>query len=118
MRSAYRRRRPGLTTLLDQLRKLREEIAGVVWTGRGFRVVLDTENRQLAMPHAFHGSVIQIDVRDLHLFRERFGIDGEAVVLRRDRNLSAPQILDRLVPAAMSELQLERAPADREPKNL
>src|SRR5437899_5620341 len=89
-RSGCRKCRPGLTTLLDQLHELREEIAGVVWTGRGFRVVLDAENRQLAMPHAFYGAVIQIDVRDLHLFRERFGIDGEAVVLRRDRNLSAP----------------------------
>ena len=37
---------------LDQLRELREEIAGIVRAGRRFGMILHAEDRQLAVPHA------------------------------------------------------------------
>ena len=55
---------------------------------------------------ALDGAVIQVDVRDLDVFRQRLGIDGEAVVLRRDLHLAGLELLDRMIRAAVPELQL------------
>src|SRR4051794_936287 len=81
-------------------------------------MVLDAKDRQLAMSHAFDGAVVQIDVGDFHLFRQRVRIHSEPMILRRDRDLARPQILHRLIPAAMPEFQLEGPSAHGEPKNL
>jgi hypothetical protein len=39
-------------------------------------------------------------------------LDGEAVVLRRDRDAAVAQVFDRMVAAAVAEAQLERLQAD------
>src|ERR1043165_1439110 len=104
LRTAKRLQKTGLTTFLNQLRELREEVAGIVRARCGFGMILDAEDRQFAMPHALHGAVIQIDVRDLHFFRQRIRIHRESVILRGDRNLAGSQILHWLIPTAMPEL--------------
>ena len=63
------------------------------------------------MAHAFDRLVVEVDVGDFDFGRERIGIDGEAVVLRSDGNLSGAEVLDRLVAAAVAELQFEGAAA-------
>ena len=57
--------------------------------GRGFWMILHTENRQFFMAHSFHRSVIQIDMSDLNIRRQRFRIDRKTMVLRGDRDLPA-----------------------------
>ena len=57
--------------------------------------------------HAFDRLVVEVDVRNFDFRRERIGVDGEAVVLRSDGNLSGAEVFDRLVATAMTELQLE-----------
>jgi hypothetical protein len=63
---------------------------------------------------AFDGVVVQVDVRDhtTGVF-ERFAIDREAVVLAGDLDPAGVEVLDRLLAAAMAELQLERRGAHR-----
>ena len=67
-----------------------EQGPGVVRARRGLRVVLDGEDRQLAVPQSLDGAVVQVHVRDLE--RRRPGnrllapLDGEAVVLRGDQD--------------------------------
>ena len=61
--------------------------------------------------HAFDRLVVEVDVGDFDFGRERIGIDCEAVVLRSDGNLPGAEILDRLVAAAVAELQFEGAAA-------
>src|SRR5437588_12972285 len=114
-RSGYR---SSLTTLLDQLHELRKEIARVMRPRRGLRMILHAKDWQLPMPHSFHRPVVQINVRHFHFLRQRIRIDGEPMVLRRDRNFAGPQIFHRLIPAAMAEFQFERPSANREPENL
>ena len=64
------------------------------------------------MSHALHGPVIQIDLRDLYVIAvQAFWIDREAVILRRDGDLPAWKIFDRLVRTSMSEFQLKCAPS-------
>jgi hypothetical protein len=58
--------------------------------GRSFGVILDAEDRQFFMPHSFNGVVIQINMTDFDVLWQRFGIDRETVVLRRDRDPAAP----------------------------
>ena len=55
---------------------------------------------------------------DLDISGERFGIDGETVILRGDLDLAGLEKLDGMVRAAMTELQLERLAAQREAKDL
>src|SRR5580765_6166909 len=79
--------------------------------GRGLRMILHAENRQLAMTHPFDGAVVQVDMRHFHFVRQRLGIDRETMILRRDRDLAGLEVFDRLVSAAMTKLQFEGAPA-------
>ena len=87
--------------------------------GRGFRVVLDGERRQAAVPDAFHGVVVEIDVGDIHrVAAQAFHINGKAVVLGRDFDPPGIEILHRLVGAAMAELELVGPPAQCQPQDL
>src|SRR5262249_59435163 len=69
-----------LSTLLDLVEELPEQVVGVVWARRRFRMVLHAEHRPLAMTQAFDRLVVQVDVRDLDVGRQRRRLDGEAVV--------------------------------------
>jgi len=76
--------------------------------GRGFRVILDAEQRQVPVPQSFQSRVIQIYVREFDLtVWQRVWIDGKIMVVRRDFNLASGQLLHGMVPAMMAKLQFE-----------
>jgi len=67
-------------------------------------VVLDAEEGQLFVAHAFVGVIVQIDVRDFDVAGgERFGIDAEAVILRGDFDFFVKQVLNGMIRAVMPE---------------
>jgi len=69
-------------------------------------MVLHREERQLCMTEAFDCLIVQIDVRQFDVIRKGLRIDHKAVVLARDLDLAGEQVLDRVIRAAVSELQL------------
>jgi len=62
-----------------------EMVRGVVRPRRGFGVILDAEHGMVSQAESFERLIVQIDVRDFGLrSAERFGIDREPVIMRRD----------------------------------
>lgn len=91
--------------LLHHVGELGEEIVRIVGTGRGFGVVLDTEERQLFVAHAFVGVVVEIDVGDFDVARgKRFGIDAKAMILSGDFDFFSQQILYGMIRTVMAKL--------------
>ena len=61
-------------------------------------MILHAKQRQIFVPHAFIGVVVQIDMRNLHVARrQRFGIDAEPMILRGNLHLASQQILHRMI---------------------
>ena len=56
--------------------------------GRRFGMILHREDRLVRVAQAFDRAVVQVQVRDVRVGRQRVGIDREAVVLRRDLDLA------------------------------
>jgi len=104
--------------LFDQFRKLIKKVCGVMGAGRGFRMVLNAEDGMTTMPHPFHRTIIEIDVGDFHVRRQRFRVDRKTMILSSDRNPSSGQIFDRLIPAAMTKLQFCSIPTVGEAEKL
>src|SRR5437867_1863942 len=101
------------------LEKLFKQVIRIVGAGRGFGMVLNAEDRQRAVLHSLNGVVVEIHVSDADIVRvQAFGIDGETVVLRRNLNLVALDIQDRMIAAMMAELQFVGSAAKGQPKNL
>src|SRR2546426_7229009 len=110
---------PRHSRLLDQLHELREQVERVVRPGRRLGVILHGQDRLAAMAKAFQSLVVQIDVCELDVVvAERVGIDGEAVILRRDLHPPAAQIFDRMIAAAVTEFELVRSPAEGQAEEL
>src|SRR2546430_8388156 len=104
---------------LDLRHEISEDVLVVPRSGPCLRVVLDGEDWQLAMGHPFHRAIVQVHVGDLELrFRKGIRIDRVAVILRRDVDTPAAEVLHRLIAAAVPELQLEGLPAEREGQKL
>src|SRR5216117_3075532 len=104
---------------LDLRDEIPEDVLVVPRPGTGLRVVLDGENRQLAVGHPFHRAVVQVHVGYLELrLRQGVRVDREAVILRGDVDPPSAQILHRLISPAVPELQLERLPAEGEGQEL
>src|SRR5215831_8293210 len=83
------RENPSPLPLLHHLRELFEQIMRVVWPGRGFRVILHGEERHVPVAQAFQRLVVQVQVSELDFaLRQRIGVDGEVVVVRRDLDLA------------------------------
>src|SRR5581483_11656174 len=107
------------TPLLDHSHEVIEEIERVVRPWCRLGVVLHGDHGLAPVPEAFQRLIIQIDVRVFDIvLAQRVGIDGEAMILRGDLDAAAAQILDRMIAAAMSELQLVRPAAERESEQL
>ena len=78
--------------------ELGEEVVRIVGTRRGFGVILDGEQGDVFVAHAFVGVVVEIQVRDFDVARgQRFGIDAEAMILRGDFNLIGQKIFYGMV---------------------
>jgi len=69
----------------------------------GFRVILDGEDRQRPVTQAGDGLVVEIDMGDLDIGRQRVGIDGETVVVRGNFDPASGQVFYGLVAAAVAE---------------
>src|SRR5437868_1625390 len=86
---------PGPRT--DPLEEFVERRSGVVWTGRGLRMVLNREDGFLAMTQSLNCSVVEIHMRDFELGRAGnfcfASFDRETVVLRRDQHSSRRDFL-------------------------
>ena len=54
---------------------------GVVWAGRGFGMVLNRDDGEDLMAHAFDAAVVEVDMRHLDFGRQAIGVDGEAVIV-------------------------------------
>ena len=89
----------------DQLRKIEKELFGVIRSRGGFGVMLDRKDGVFGRAGAFHGAVIQVDVRDLGVGGEIFAIGGKAMVLGCDFDFAGAQILHGLIAAAVTELE-------------
>src|SRR5438874_8121779 len=109
---------PASRALLNQVRELIEEVQGVMRAGRGFGMILDTEDRQFLVPHSFNGAIVQIYVCHFYVERQRVGIDCEPVILRRDRHLTTAQIFYGLIRAMMPKFQFVSRSTERGSKNL
>src|SRR5438045_377481 len=81
-------------------------------------MILHAENWQIFMAHSFDRAVVQIDVCNFNLFRQRSRINREAVILGGDRHFARTQILYRLIRATMSEFQFEGIAAKGEAEHL
>ena len=95
-----------------------EERGGVVRAGAGLGVVLDGEGREGLVAEALDGAVVEVDVRDLELRRERVREDREVVVLRGDLHLARRQLLHRMVAPVVPEREPPRLRAAGEREQL
>jgi hypothetical protein len=106
------------------------------------RVVLDGHGHLFLVHHPGAGSVVEVDVRHFHFFGKRRGVHGEVVVLRADLDAACDckrkvSVLygqtvsgfgkgptrtrgaaNRVVPAVVPELHLERLASERLPEHL
>src|SRR3989475_8856956 len=104
---------------LELCHEISEDVLVVPRSRSRLGMVLDGEDREFPVGHAFDGAVVQIQVRHLELgTREGVGIDREAVVLRCDVDASRTKVLDGLVPTAVPEFQFERRPPEGEGQEL
>src|SRR5687768_13163176 len=79
-----------------QLSELLEEIAGIVWAGPRFGVVLHAEGRDVTAAQAFDDTVVEVDVGDVG--RGKRALDHRVVVvLARDLHCTRLQSADRVV---------------------
>lgn len=65
------------------------------------------------MPQSCYRIVVEVDVRDLDLGRQRIGIDRESVIMRCDLDLARREVLDGLIAAAMTEFKFISRPPER-----
>jgi hypothetical protein len=89
--------------------ELGEEIVRIMRPGRSLGMVLNAEERQFFVAHAFVGVVVEIKVRDFDVAgRQRIGIDAETVILGGDFDFLGQQVLHRVIGTMMAELKFER----------
>ena len=69
-------------------------------------MILHAEGEITRVTQPFDRPVVQVQMGDLHVVRERLRVDREPVVLTRDLDLSRGELLDRMVGTAVPELEL------------
>ena len=82
------------------------------------RVILHAEHRIALVLQPRERVVVQIHMRLHNVVWQARRIHIEVMILRRTLNLARLEILDRMIPAVVSELQLVRLPAQRQPEQL
>ena len=97
-------RRPRLHHLVNK--HLKAHIR-VVRARARLRVVLDAQRRLVLHDQARASAVVEVDVRDLDVGRQRGRVDGEVVVLGRDLDAARGLVADRVVASVVAELELE-----------
>ena len=84
------------------------------WTG--FRVVLNAEERLIAMGHGCHGSIVEVQVGDFNAGWQRLSIKGKTVVLTCDLHL--PCRAAGVIETAVTEIKLERGSPESQAQDL
>ena len=90
----------------------------IVRTGRGLGVILDGNDGQRFVAHAFDALVVEIDVSDLDFSRQAVSPDREAVIVGSNLDVSIAKVFDRLIAAAMTKRKFESLPAKRASQQL
>src|SRR5207244_11106591 len=102
-------------TLVHNFHKILEQVMRIVRAGRSLRVILNTKHRQVSVTHALERVVVQVDMGQLDLaLRQAVWIDSEIVVMRGDLDPAAMKLLDRMISAVVTELELVGFAAQRE----
>ena len=70
-------------------------------------MILDAEDGQVLVPHAFERLIVQVDVRQLDVAGKGLWVDGEPVVLSRDLDLAGPFVPDGVIGARCPNLSLK-----------
>src|ERR1039457_4640959 len=110
--------------LLHEVAELAEQPGRVVRARGGLGMELHAEHRSAGQPQAFDHAVVQVDVADLGWPERRFETplrrhrDGEAVIVAGDQHPAGPQVLHRMVDAAVPEPELVGAQAEGPAENL
>src|SRR5208283_3247797 len=91
----------------DHRAEIVEEVLAVVRAGGGLGVVLHAEDRQALVPQALEGLIVEVDMAQLDVGWESGGVDREAMILGGDLDLAGRYVPDRMVGAAVAELELE-----------
>ena len=81
-------------------------------------MVLYGDDRKIPVAKTLDRSVVEVDMRHLDIGREGVGINGVAVVLRRDLDAAGRQVLHGLVAAVVAEFQLEGSPPSPDAQDL
>src|SRR5215203_6440241 len=98
---------------IHQLDEPFKQIFRVMRPRSGLRMVLDGKNRKRFVTQTCYGVVVQVDVRDLDLGRKRTGVNGKSMIVRSDLDLAGREVFDRLVSAAVPELEFVSFAAER-----
>jgi hypothetical protein len=100
-------RRLPSTILFHQADEVVKQVVGIVRTRRSLGVILDRKGREPSVAKTLQGLVIQVHVSQFDLVRvQRSRIDGEAVIVAGDFDLTSEQVLHGLVASPMTELEL------------
>ena len=75
-------------------------------------MVLHAEDRQALVPQALERLIVEVDVAQLDVGWKTGGIDREAMILGGDLDLAGGLVTDRMVGAAVAELELEGLAAE------
>ena len=81
-------------------------------------MVLHAEDRQALVPQALERLIVEVDVAQLDVGWKSGGIDREAMILGGDLDLAGRLVADRVVGAAVAELELEGLAAEGLAENL
>src|SRR2546427_549803 len=73
----------GESMAFDERAEFVEQRRGIVRAGRGFRMILNTENRPGLVSHSLDGLIVEIEAVHRHVGGKRVGINGEAMILGR-----------------------------------
>ena|SRR5260221_9404374 len=90
----------------------------IVRTGRRLGMVLNRDDRQRLVPHAFDALVVEIEVCHFNFGWQAIRLNGKAMIVRSNLDVPVARISDRLVTAAMTKHKLERLTAKRAPQQL
>ena len=91
---------------------------GIMRTGRGFRMILNGNNGQCFMTHAFDTGVVEIDVRHFNFRRQAVRLHRKAVIMRSDFHVAVARIPDRLITAPVTKCEFESLAAKRASQQL
>src|SRR5580698_2508615 len=108
----------GLQPPQHQLREALKERLHIVRPGTRLGMSLEAERRAIAERDALQRSVEERAMCGAYAIRKGGLIDRETVVLARDEDASAIEVLDRMVRAVMAEFHFYAAAAGREPEDL